>query len=66
MEYCGIWEIGEKNMKILVHIFQLLGVLCTQGPQTSAKNPNFCVKNWGQKSIRQKTNLNRQFIQFYF
>ena len=19
MEYCGIWEIGEKNMKILVH-----------------------------------------------
>ena len=21
MEYCGIWEIGEKNMKILVHTF---------------------------------------------
>ena len=46
--------------------FQFLGVLCTQGPQTSAKNPNLSVKNWGKKSISQKPNLNHQFIQFYF
>ena len=49
-----------------IYFFQFLGVLCTQGPQTSAKNPNLSVKNWGKKSISQKPNLNHQFIQFYF
>ena len=45
--------------------FQFLGVLCTQGPQRSAKNPNLSVKNWGHKSISRKPNLNQKSQEFY-
>ena len=48
-----------------IYFFQFLGVLSTQGPHTSAKNPNQRVKNWGQICFCEKCNLKQRSQEIY-